>query len=139
MSNQTKKGVGRSNYFSNYKAAGKMQSNRKKKLERQLKLQPNNKNLPIALKDIRYRRATPKNPFWSASMIATARLLKEFGGRVNIDVFSVDEKKRTAALMERSKYAQLPVAKPKGPQKREPSMFSIEARLANGRNIAWSS
>lgn len=115
-----------------------MQKNRKLKLTRQLKKQPNNAaQINAALGCIVYRRHTPKNPVWTASMIAVARLFKEFGGNVNMEIFSADEKKSSAALRQPSKYAQLPVSKKKKPVK-EPGMFSIEARLANGRNIGWS-
>ena len=50
MSTQTKKGVGRKAGLTAYKASNRMQTNRRKKLERQVKLQPNNKNLTLALK-----------------------------------------------------------------------------------------
>lgn len=141
MSKTNKKGAGREGYAAAYKAEGRMQKNRKRKLERQAKLQPNNDNIRKALLDIRYRRATPKAPFWSASMIATAKLFKEFGGSVDINIFSADEKKRAEALRTPSKYAQLPVStkKPKFPTN-SPGMFSILARLQNGRKGSlWTS
>ncbi len=136
--NQTK-GAGRKNASTLYKSSNRMQANRKKKLLRQQKLQPNNDNIRKALLDIRYRRATPKVPFWSASMIATAKLFKEFGGSVDINIFSTDEKKRAEALRTPSKYSQLPVSKKKK-QFDTNSMFSIATRLANGRKgVQWSS
>lgn len=64
-----------------YKTANRQASNRKRKLEKQLKLQPNNKNIPIALKSIVYRRKKPVNPIWSHSLIHIAKLFKEFGGK----------------------------------------------------------
>lgn len=138
MSN-SKKGTGQTAYYSAYKAEGRMQKNRKKKLERQAKRQPNNDNIRKALLDIRYRRAAPKVPLWSASMIATAKLFKEFGGNVDINIFSADEKKRAEALRTPSKYAQLPVSKKKNTFNNT-SMFSIEARLIAGRKgLNWSS
>lgn len=139
MSKSNKKGSGREAYGSAYKAEGRMQKNRKKKLERQAKLQPNNDNIRKALLDIRYRRAAPKVPFWSSSMIATAKLFKEFGGNVDINIFSADEKKRAEALRTPSKYAQLPVSKKKN-SPGNTSMFSIGTRLADGRKgLTWSS
>ena len=72
-------------------------------------------------------------------MIATAKLFKEFCGRVDLDIFSADEKKRAAALRNPGPVANQPVSKKKPQQKQNISMFSIEARLANGRNIQWSS
>lgn len=53
-------------YSTQYKATG-YAANRRRKLERLLKQQPNNKQIPAALSDIHYRRKTPKSSAWSAS------------------------------------------------------------------------
>ena len=53
-------------YSARYKTSG-FAANRKKKLERILKQQPNNEQVKMALKDIHYRRQTPKTSVWSAS------------------------------------------------------------------------
>jgi len=61
--------------------------NRIIRLERTLKTQPNNKDVIMALKNTRAHRKTPFKPFWSHSMIYTAKLFKAFNGWVNIDMF----------------------------------------------------
>lgn len=53
-------------YSARYKTSG-FAANRKKKLERILKDQPENEQVKMALKDIHYRRQTPKTTVWSAS------------------------------------------------------------------------
>lgn len=138
--NQKQKGTGRKAAATQYKASRTWEKNRKRKLERTLKKQPTNEQVKMALKDINYRRKTPGKPVWSHSMISTAKLFKEFCGRVDFDIFSPDEKKRGAALQARGIYSELPVSKKKAHTGREPGMFSIEARLINGRKgLTWSS
>jgi hypothetical protein len=74
------------------------QENRKRKLLKQMKLQPNNANLPLALGNIHYRRKKPVNPKWSHSNIRIAKLFKLFNGRVDPDMFSSNQKVAAAAL-----------------------------------------
>lgn len=139
MSNK-KKSSGREAYAANYKSSKTWEKNRKRKLLRAQKAQPTNEQIRLALLDINYRRKTPGKPVWSHSMISMAKLFKEFSGRVDSDIFSPDEKKRAAALQSRGIYSELPVSKKKVHTGREPGMFSIEARLINGRKgLAWNS
>lgn len=138
MANKAKS-KGREGYASQYKASRTWEANRKRKLERTLKEQPANEQVRLALTNINYRRQTPKAPFWSHSMINQAKLFKEFSGSVNVNMFSADEKKRAEALRTPGVYSQLPVSKKKD-RATATSMFSIEARLINGRQgLAWSS
>lgn len=89
----------KTNYYSVYKTTSRWASNRKRKLERQLKLQPGNEaQIRSALGRISYRRGTPKAPQWSHSAIRIAKLFKEFSGRASIDLFSSNPKLQAAAL-----------------------------------------
>jgi hypothetical protein len=89
-------------YFAKYKSSGKEASNRLKKLERQLKLQPGNaEQITKAIKNIHHRRKTPVAPYWSHSMIATARLVKSFTGKFDKLAFHPDPKNSEAALRTR--------------------------------------
>ena len=74
------------------------QENRKRKLLKQIKLQPNNANLPLALGNIHYRRKKPTNPQWSHSDIRLAKLFKLFNGRVDIGIFSSNPKVSALAI-----------------------------------------
>ena len=96
MGQKTSKG--QEGYYASYKSSGKHAKNRKAKLERLLKQQPNNEQIKNALKDIHYRRKTPNTPFWSHSMIRQAKLLKEFTGNFNPNIFNSNAKMASEAL-----------------------------------------
>lgn len=90
---------GREAYFSSYKSQNKWKSNREARLMRELKRQPNNEaQISEALANLKYRRKTPTNQVWSASMIATAKLLKEFSGSAPIECFSSNAKVASDAI-----------------------------------------
>ena len=111
-------------YLSAYKANNRWATNRRKKLERQLKLQPNNLQVKAALDNLggqKYRRKTPTTPVWSSDNIRVAKLFKYFVGRVHKDLFSSNSKLRELALREHG-IRQLP--QPQGKVD-----FSIAARL----------
>ena len=61
--------------YSLYKAVGKQKSNRTRKLQKQLKLQPNNEQVSKALLNVGYRRKTPNNSQWSSTSRHYAQLL----------------------------------------------------------------
>lgn len=63
--------------------------NREARLLRTLKAQPNNKQVEDALKTTRNRRQTPKNPEWTATTRAIARLWKEIEGRFDLKAYKV--------------------------------------------------
>ncbi len=113
-------------YFAKYKTAGTYQKNRKLKLERLLKKYPNNTQIVKALADIRPRRTTPKDPYWSHQMIRTASLFKQFTGKFDKDMFSSDPKVAHQACQARSPTVW---AAYKAPQMPKYSMFSIAAQL----------
>ncbi len=91
MSNK-QNGTGKAAQASSYKLQKRQESNRKLKLERALKRNPNNKQIEAALKDIRYRRKTPKTQVWSHTTIEIAKLFKLFKGVVHKEIFHTDEK-----------------------------------------------
>lgn len=84
------------------KSASTAEINRKRKLLKQLKLQPNNEQVKDALNNIKYRRKTPKGQEWSKTDIAIAKLFKEFNGRADWDLFSSNPKVQAAAISKHS-------------------------------------
>ena len=92
--------AGRTAKAAAYKTSRRWEANRRRKLERQLKLNPNNAvQIEAALKNIVYRRKTPTNRTWSSTRRQTAILYKRFTGKVNMDIFSNNEKLSGPALM----------------------------------------
>jgi hypothetical protein len=90
-------------YYSSYKSSNKWQSNRKRKLEKLLKTQPNNEQIKQALKNLKYRRKIPQGKsMWTKQNIQTAKLFKLFTGRASHDLFSSNPQVQAAALMTRS-------------------------------------
>jgi hypothetical protein len=84
------------------KSASTAEINRKRKLLKQLKLQPNNEQVKDALVNIKYRRKTPKTQEWSKTDIHIAKLFKEFTGRADWDLFSSNPKVQAAAIAKHS-------------------------------------
>ena len=116
-------------YYARYKTSRTWEVNRKRRLERTLKEQPNNEQVKQALKNMVYRRRTPTNRVWSASWIRVAKILKEFTGRCDPGILSSNVE--TARLaMQRPGTVNADTYTPMGnPFK---SMFSLEARLYKG-------
>lgn len=97
---------GREGAYAAYKTSGKEASNRKKKLECQLRLQPGNKaQIELAIKNIHHRRKTPVTPYWSHSMISLAKLLKRFTGKFDKLAFSPDPLVSATAVKARNSNA----------------------------------
>lgn len=96
--------------YKTYQSSGRHAKNRKRKLERALKRNPENLQIVEALKNIKYRRHTPNSPVWTKGTKAKAKLLKSQAK--DVSVAKVTEK----------------------------TMFSIAARAMDGmgRNV-WSS
>jgi hypothetical protein len=113
------------------KSAGTMEANRKQKLLKLLKQQPNNEQIKDALVNIKYRRKTPKNKEWSKTDIQTAKLFKLFTGRADWDLFSSNPKVQAAAIAMHSKkdFRNLPEGK---------VSFSLGARAHDKYgNLVW--
>lgn len=87
-------------YYSMYKTSKREETNRRKRLERELKRNPNNaKQIELAIKNIRHRRSTPVTPFWNSTRRETARLFKLFTGKVPVELFSSSDRTSAVAAM----------------------------------------
>lgn len=91
------------NQYASYKSSNRMQTNRKRKLLKLLKQQPNNEQIKQALLNIKYRRKTPKTKEWSKTDIKTAKLFKLVTGRADWDLFNSNPKVQAAAIAVHSK------------------------------------
>lgn len=94
----SKTSKGQEGYYARYKSGGVHAKNRKIKLARQLKLQPENVQVQNAIKDINYRRKTPGANTWSHSGIALAKVFKEFCGHFDKNILSTNPKMAGEAL-----------------------------------------
>ncbi len=117
-------------YFSNYKSSKTWEKNRKRKLERTLKEQPNNKKVQEALSGMVYRRKTPNNREWSASWIRVAKIFKMFEGRFDRNIMSANPEVARTALQRQSKVSAEILRCKKQPQQPNSSQFfTIATRL----------
>lgn len=129
--NKTSKG--QEGYYARYKSGNVHAKNRRAKLERQLKLQPNNEQVKQALKDINYRRKTPGANAWSHSEIALAKLLRSFGSVFNREMFNSNPKVAGEALRQMaSKRSDFKLPKQVVDSISNKAMFSLKARLKAG-------
>lgn len=96
MANKTSKG--QEGYYARYKSGGVQAKNRKIKLQRALKNQPNNEQIKDALSNIKYRRKKPVTTVWTKSNRALAQVLKEFTGYFDPKILSSNPKTASAAL-----------------------------------------
>lgn len=86
------------NYWSRYKSNKVWETNRKRKLAKHIKNHANDLVAQRALGNIKYRRATPKDPQWTPGTIKIAKLFKDFAGFVNKDMFNSNHKIQLEAL-----------------------------------------
>ena len=121
MAKENKKTDG---YHARYKASRTWETNRKRKLERTLKAQPDNEQVKAALKSIVYRRKTPGAHGWNATEIALAKLFKQFTGWYDRAITHADPKVSQAALNR-----ECTLNNTKAPTSKYKSMFCLEARL----------
>lgn len=119
-------------YSALYKSSTRWATNRKIKLTRTLKHQPNNEQVKDALANIKYRRHTPNSKtVWSHGNIRLAKLFKEFTGRASADLFSSNPKVQAAALSYRPDPDKLKVIEGK-------VNFSLGARAHDSKgNLIW--
>lgn len=103
--------------------------NRKRKLEKQLKLQPNNEQVKLALQNIHRRRKTPTNREWSKTWIRVAKLFKLFSGRFDRDIMSSNQAVAASALQKPGPIAQRPQ---KIMMVSDKNFFSLAARIQGG-------
>jgi hypothetical protein len=119
-------------YSALYKSSTRWATNRKIKLTKLLKQQPNNEQIKDALANIKYRRHTPNTKtVWSHGNIRLAKLFKEFTGRASADLFSSNPKVQAAALAYRPDWENLKVIEGK-------VSFSLGARAHDSKgNLVW--
>lgn len=119
-----------------YQYVTRYEQNKKKKLERLIKLQPNNKQLESALKNIRYKRKATKVPFWSSSRKRMAYLYMAFAGKVNLDIFNNNDKISGPALFTKGPHSEYK-------QKDDTSEFKMFRLSERARdkygNLVWKS
>lgn len=94
---------------SNHKTA-RTEANRKLRLERTLKAQPNNEQVQLALKDSKARRKSSVKRVWSHSARALAQIFKEFCGKAPVDLFSTNVKLQQEAMASIARCSVKPVA-----------------------------
>lgn len=113
------------NYYAQYKANRKWETNRKRKLAKVLKEQPNNLQVKAAMEGMVYRRKTPKTRQWSATAKRVAQMYKQVTGLFHRDILSTDPKAQLAATKLRSnrQYKEVPNTA------QYPSMFALGNRL----------
>lgn len=107
------------------------QANRKRRLERTLKQQPNNKQVQEALLTTGSQRKAPNTPQWSHGNIRLAKLFKYFYGRAPKELFSSNPKVQQAALSTPSSkvFVNLPQGKPD---------FTLGARAFMRKANTWN-
>lgn len=128
MANKTSKS--QEGYYARYKANKVWETNRKKRLARALKQQPNNLQIKAAMGGMVYRRKTPTTRVWSASWVRIAKLFKEIEGRFDPDIMSANQEIVRAAMMRQSKVsAEIVKQKNKPEVMRADKFFKLETRL----------
>ena len=131
---QSSRGKSAVNNSALYKTSKRWETNRRRKLEKQLKLQPNNEKVKLALKDIHYRRKSPKSREWSHSWIAIAKLFKLFGGRFDRSIMGSNKDSASVALQKQSPKAALVEGSPRTSMG-DKNFFSIAARVNGGKGL----
>lgn len=104
------------------------ETNRIRKLNKQIKLQPNNKNLPLALSNISYRRKKPNKREWSKSWKRMAQLFKLFSGVFDRGIMSSNKDEANAALF-KTKINDIQIIKKTNIT--DKNYFALSARLHN--------
>ena len=84
---------GKQTQYDLYKSKQTWKANRERKLLRALQRNPGNaKQIEAAIKNITYRRKTPKATIWNKTKIRTAQLIKSACGSCPHDIFSSNTK-----------------------------------------------
>ena len=112
-------------------AVSRTQANRKRRLLKLLKSQPNNKQLQNAVLETGQVRKKPTTPQWSHGAIRLAKLFKWFRGSAPKELFSNNPKVQQAALSMPStkQFHNLPQGKVD---------FSIGARAFMRQDAVWN-
>jgi hypothetical protein len=84
---------GKQTQYDLYKSKQTWKANRERKLLRALQRNPGNaKQIEAAIKNISYRRKTPKSTIWNKTRIKIAHLIKQVCGSCPHDIFSSNQK-----------------------------------------------
>ena len=84
---------GKQTQYDLYKSKQTWKANRERKLLRALQKNPGNaKQIETAIKNITYRRKTPKNKIWNKTKIKAAQLIRQVCGSCPHDIFSSNQK-----------------------------------------------
>jgi hypothetical protein len=84
---------GKQTQYDLYKTKQTWKTNRERKLLRALQKNPGNaKQIEAAIKNITYRRKTPKATIWNKTKIKTAQLIKQVCGSCPHNIFSSNQK-----------------------------------------------
>lgn len=89
---------GRQANYSQYKSENRFVANRKRKLLKLQKAQPNNEQIVEALKNIRYRRSTPTTAIWSHTKIAFASMKSQYNKKEKLPKMTPKEEHKMFTL-----------------------------------------
>ena len=102
MAKSKRGGKAHVNGYLRYKTGNKETVNRKARLTKLAKENPNNLQIATAIANVAHRRNTPKAPFWSSSMIRVAKVMKQFTGKFDKGIFATDPEVSIAARKARN-------------------------------------
>ncbi len=119
-------------YYAKYKSAKTWEANRKARLERALKAQPNNLQIKAALSGMVYRRKTPGPLGWSHQDKLAAQLYRSICGFFDRAILSKDPKVSQPAIQRKPETQQAVVKQDPVPSF-GPSFFALGARLQGTR------
>lgn len=100
MAKSKRSGAGHKAQYTAYKNEKREDKNRRARLQRALKKNPENEQIKAALADTSgHRRGTPKSEVWTPTKRNIACLFKLFTGSFNVAIFHNNEKISAPALM----------------------------------------
>lgn len=124
MAKSKRTGKSHASGYTRYKTGNKESSNRIARLTKLAKENPNNEQLPLAIKNVAHRRNTPKAPYWSPSMIRIAKVVKQFTGKFDKNYFATDPDLYSSALRARHEKSFAQYKQPVATR----SMFALKER-----------
>lgn len=119
-----------------YKTEMRWAKNRKIKLERALKKNPQNLEIAAAIKNVSYRRATPTTKEWSHSNKAFAQVVKNFCGKCDKNIFSGNKDLIAGAWAGIN--AKMRSRINTNTHSRKEHIFSIKNRAHNKGELVWA-
>lgn len=134
MSNKSG-GASKVSQSNNYKTSKRWERNRLRRLNKLLVEHPNNLQIGEAIKNVHWRRGTPKAEFWSKTRIATAQRFKRFVGKFYIDIFNNNDKVSGPALLLAGKHSRI---KPSPVNEKVMFQLGTRAHDSMGRMV-WGS